>query len=368
MVPDYLGGSLVNLVAELEARLGGEPPAPRLHSELAALIPRAETYVLVLFDGLGDHQLAHPAAASLRRARVGAIDAPFPTTTTVSLATIATGTPPSVHGLLGYQLWIPEIGRVINTIRWTTLWGDKIDLDPDTFLPEPNLWERLSRRGAEGFTVQPASFDRSGLSRALYRGAGFAGVSNLGEWAAIAADLAAEPGRLIIAYLPHVDFAAHVHGQRSADYAAALTLVADAWQRLDDLLPPGAIAIGTADHGHVDFPQERQHRIPKADHENRIFYGDGRAMFVKGDVASLADRLPARPVSRADAAGWWGPEANLPSFDARAPDGILLANESELLLHRFSDHRMVGNHGGLTIQERRIPVLTTHHDSNSARE
>ncbi|NIR38997.1 MAG: alkaline phosphatase family protein, partial [Actinobacteria bacterium] len=62
----------------------------------------------VLFDGLGDGQLHHPAAAALAASRRAAIDAPFPTTTTVSLATIATGRSPAEHGLLGYQLWIPE--------------------------------------------------------------------------------------------------------------------------------------------------------------------------------------------------------------------------------------------------------------------
>ena len=40
--------------------------------------------VLMLFDGLGAHQLEHPIAAGLRSARAATLDAPFPTTTTVS--------------------------------------------------------------------------------------------------------------------------------------------------------------------------------------------------------------------------------------------------------------------------------------------
>ena len=34
-VPDYSGGSLVNIVAGLEAQLTGSSPSPRLHDELA---------------------------------------------------------------------------------------------------------------------------------------------------------------------------------------------------------------------------------------------------------------------------------------------------------------------------------------------
>jgi len=356
-VPDYAGGSLLNLVAEIEARLGGDPPAPRLAPDRAAAIPQAATYVLVLFDGLGDHQLDHPGAARLLRDRVDVIDAPFPTTTTVSLATIATGTAPATHGLIGYQLWLPDMRRVVNTIRWTTLWGDAIEFDPARFLPAPNLWERLGTVGAEGFTVQPANFERSALSRVLYRGCGFAGVSDLDEWARVAADLAAVPGRVILAYLPQVDFAAHVHGQSSPEYAAALQFVATAWKRLAELLPENAIAVGTADHGHIDFPQSHQHLIDKATQADRILYGDGRVMFVKGDGEGLADALPAEWIPRAAMQSWWGPGADSRGFDDRAPDGVLVADEESLLLHRFSDDRMVGNHGGLTARERHVPLL-----------
>ena len=37
--------------------------------------------------------------------------------------------------------------------------------------------------------------------------------------------LAAEPGRLVFTYLPHVDFAAHVYGQASDEYGEALSTV-----------------------------------------------------------------------------------------------------------------------------------------------
>ncbi len=90
-IPDYAGGALVNLVAELERRLTGSALHPGLHPQLAAAIPAAQSYVLILFDGLGNGQLAHAAAAPLAAARVGVLDAGWPTTTTVSMATVATG-------------------------------------------------------------------------------------------------------------------------------------------------------------------------------------------------------------------------------------------------------------------------------------
>lgn len=357
IVPDYAGGSLVNLVAELEQRLRGSAESPGLRSDLGALVPEADTYVLVLFDGLGTGQLDHPAAEPMRRDLAASIDAPFPTTTTVSLASVATGRPPSQHGLLGYQLWLPEIGKVVNTIWWTTLWGDPIDFDTRALLPSPNLWERLRAAGIEPITVQPAHFEGSALSTALYRGCRFEGVTSEAEWVDAVAGLAKTPGRLIFAYLPHIDFAAHVSGQASEEYDEAMRIVSIAWDELVRKLPAGAVAIGTADHGHVDFPPERRAAIPEADQKGLRLYGDARVMFVKGDGKRLADDLPATWLDIDEMRGWWGHGPAHPSFSKRAPDGVLVADDGWLLLHVRSDTRLIGNHGGLTDEERVVPLL-----------
>ena len=356
-VPDYAGGSLVNLVAELERRLIGDSPSPGLHPHLAGLIPDAPTYVVVLVDGLGDSQLAHDAAAPLRSHRVAAIDSHFPSTTTVSLATVATGLPPSQHGLLGYQLWLPDVGHVVNTIKWTTLWGEPVDYDCEALLPGPNLWERLRASGVEPITVQPYNFSDTGLTKVLYRGCRFEPYHTEAECIEVAIDLAMEPNRLVFVYLPHVDFAAHVFGQNDESYTQAVDIVAQAWASIVADLPDGVVAVGTADHGHIDFPRDRQKRIPKPAHTGREFYGDGRAMFVKGSGARLADELPARWVPIEEMISWWGPEPRHPSFDERAPNGTLLADDGYFLLHRFSDDRLIGNHGGLVDEERVVPLL-----------
>ncbi|GMQ84797.1 MAG: alkaline phosphatase family protein [Acidimicrobiia bacterium] len=355
IVPDYSGGSLVNLVAELEHRLIGSSPSPRLHPHLGDLIPIAGTYVIFLFDGLGAGQLAHPSAAPFAASHRAAIDSPFPSTTTVSLATIATGLAPSQHGLLGYQLWVPEVGQVVNTIRWTTLWGDPVDYDTATLLPAPNLWERLSAAGAEPITVQFGNFLDSDLSAALYRGCRIEPAYTVEEIVEATAQLAAEPGRLIFSYVPHLDFAAHVYGQESTEYHQALETVTESWHLAMRQIPDNVAVVGTGDHGHADF--HRQVRIPKAEHADRIFYGDGRAMFVKGDGATLAESLPATWFPLDQMETWWGPQPRHQSFDARAPDGVLIADDDTLLLHRYSDHRMIGNHGALTDAERLVPLL-----------
>lgn len=364
-VPDYGGGSLVNLIAEIETRLTGTAPSPPLHPELAQHIPDADTYVLCLFDGLGAAQLDHPAAQPLRETMRAAIDCVFPATTTVNLATLATGLPPSQHGLLGYQSWIPELEVVANTIKWTTLWGEPVDYELEPLLPSPNLAERLTAAGVEVVTIQPGGFEDTRLTTVLFRGCRFEPVHSIGEWVDATAQLAKPRRRLIFSYLPNVDVAAHVSGQESDDYAEALAVVATAWEMLCNRLPEHAVAIGTADHGHIDFPEDKQHKIAKDEHQGRVFFGDGRAMFVKGDAASLADKLPATWIPLEDMIHWWGPKPRHPDLAARLPDGVLVADDDTLLLHRFSDDRLVGNHGALTDAERRIPLMVSEPGADS---
>lgn len=354
--PDYAGGGLVNLIAELEYRLTGSAAAPRLQSDLAARIPPAQSYVFVLFDGLGDYQLSHPAAAPLARARVGAIDSSFSTQTTVNTSTLATGLPPSQHGLIAYLIRLN--GRVVNTIFWFDAEGRAVDTDYREFLPVPNLSERLAAAGAESVVVQPPAFIDSPLNQLLYRGATIVPADNDAASVRIALEQAARPGKLVAVYVPHVDAAAHAAGQESGLYREALLDAAAIWEAIANDLPPHAVAIGTADHGHVDVAPHNRLQLPHV--PGVTFYGDSRVVYVTGDMdaaASLTASFPATWVPRSDMDGWWGPAPYHPDFERRRPDGALVADEGVALLYPGSDGIMVGQHGGLTEAELRIPIL-----------
>ncbi len=357
-IPDYAGGSLLNLMAELEHRLTRSAPAQRLHAHLAGHLPEATTYVLVLFDGLGDAQLQHPGAASLRNARTAALDAVFPTTTSANLATIATGLAPGSHGLIGHQLYVPAAGQVVNTLKWTTPWGEAVHLDHDSFLPGPNLWERLRTHDIEPITVQPGNFQDSLLSRVLYRGCRYEAVWTINEIIDATAQLAAVPGRFIFTYFPNVDVAAHVGGQGSDEYAAAISTAATVWDRIASALPAHAVMVGTADHGHIDYADGDKAFIPHR--MGSEFYGDPRAVLVRRFDAELSKALvglPCRAVETSEYRTWLGPGRDHPDLAGRLPDKVLLADPGCLLIPRFMDKRLTGYHGGMANEELQIPLL-----------
>lgn len=357
-VPDYSGGGLLNLVAELERRMVGDAPGEGLSAEIGKTIPPAATYVLVLFDGLGDHQLDHPAATPLRASRRAALDAGFPTTTSVNLATIATGRSPAGHGLIAHQLYLPAVDQVVNTLKWTTPWGDDLPIDHEAFLPAPNLWERLRAGGVEPITVQPGNFQGTPLSRVLYRGARYEPVWTVEEIIDATVQLAAQPGRLIFTYFPNVDVTAHMHGRASDEYAAALAAAAAVWGSIATRLPAHAVMAGTADHGHVDYSATDKYLVPH--HPGPEYYGDPRCVLVRRvdeKLIEAAAGFPGRVIGLDEYRSWLGPGPDYPELADRLPELVLLADPGRLLIPRFMDKRLTGYHGGLVEAELRVPLL-----------
>jgi hypothetical protein len=350
---------LVNLVAELERRLRGEAPTPGLDPSLAGRIPEGASYVVVLYDGLGDDQLSHPALASLAGWRAGVLEAPFPTTTTVSLATVASGLHPAGHGVIGHLMWLPELQQVVNVLKWVDLGGGPVSYPTVDLLPAPNLWERLTNSGRRAVTIQPGNFAGTPTTAALYRGCDFVGVDSVAGFVDATVEAASVPGSLVFAYWPPIDFAAHVWGQASPQYETALREAGEIWHELVGRLPEEVVMVGTADHGMVEISEAGKVLIRDQAYRPLDFHGDPRGVMVRGSLRlarRLAAETAARLVERDEAAGWLGP-GNHPRLAERLPDALLLAPAGQVLLPPGFDKRLVGYHGGLSPEELAIPLL-----------
>lgn len=357
--PDYSGGGLVNLVAELETRLSGDAPSPRLSAELANQVPSASTYVLVLFDALGDLILrSHPGAVRLATARAGALDASFSTQTSVATATLATGLAPSRHGLIAYLLKTRAARAPVNTLWWFAIDGTSPAIDLGGFLPEPNVAERLTTAGVETVVIEPAAYLGSPLDQVLYRHARTRGVEEGESIARATLEEAASPGRLVVCYLPCVDAAGHVHGTLSSEYSDAIEMVTAVWSEIGEGLPEDVALIGTADHGMIDVAPEN--RIEIESPPGVLFYGDDRVVYVQGEAGQAreyAQQLSATWATAEEARGLWGPGPFHPELEDRLPVGLIVADDGVALHYPGNELDMVGYHGGLTEAELRIPLL-----------
>ena len=353
--------SVVGVAADLFAALRGE----------SAVLPRAESVVLVVIDGLGAISLR--AHAGHARALTGGMTkrdvahSVFPSTTAAALTSIVTGVWPGEHGLIGYRVLDPERDVLVNQLSgW-----ESDGLDPFTWQPVPTIFERAAENGHRSFAVGIAAYATSGFTRATLRGAEFVAATTPAERVEAAYELAQRhPGSLVYCYLPEVDKAGHKHGIDSPEWVAALEGVDAA---LSVRTPPGVGVLVTSDHGMVDVPVNRQialeeehltgirhvggeprmlHLYPAPDAE-----ADAVLARVRADLEGVADVITR---DEAIARGFFGPTVT-PAAASRMGDMLAVSRGAWAVYDGTApDQRgrgMVGQHGGLTPEERQVPLI-----------
>ena len=381
VLPAYGHASLAEVVPSLLAALGVESPNP-------LDVPPAKAVLLFVVDGLGwellnDHAVDAPfLGAHLADARP--ITSGYPSSTAASLAMLSTGSPPIAHGLTGYTMAAPGLGRAMNNLAWTTHGPDprdlRADVPPEAVQPLPTLFSLAAASGARMTAIGPEAHVGSGLTRAILRGGRYDGVPDLDDpvaEAAVAAALAGDGPRAVYTYHPSLDAAGHRHGPGSPEWRSALRRVDAIASRFAELLPPGGLLAVTADHGMVDLGGDDAERVEVSERPDlaagvRFLAGEARARHVhaeagQGDAVlqrwrdALGDRAWVRSRDEAIEAGWFGPVADLrEAVRERIGDVVCAAAGPLGVFQRLVDPgeaSLVGHHGSLTSAEVRIPLL-----------
>lgn len=404
VIPRYDGGSVGNVPATLGAMLGVEvgtlPPLDeRLWHDLIG--DGIERVVLIVADAVGWERSQRALAADTRtRAwldEIGAIVAPltalFPSTTTATLTTLWTGTPPVQHGLLGFTLWLREVGTVANMIRLGPqaegLHGSlkEAGLDLTTFLPVPTLAAQLAAHDVALHVLIGEGIRESGLSE-LHFGeeTTLVGYAGLGDCLALLREqLEATVGQrcLIAAYWPVFDTLSHLRGPDLVQWDAEWELLFHGLREiLLSALPAPArrrtAVVILADHGHNPIRQEG--KIYLKDHPELADCllipptGDARAPYLHvlpGRLRAAREYVETRlghafhvvEGERALHAGLWGPGEPMGEVPARIGDLVLLARDGYVLLPEPREREFMGMHGSLLPDEAMVPWIAWRLDA-----
>jgi hypothetical protein len=365
VVPGYGENTLADLSDSVLASLGVPGSANPL-----GLAP-ADRVCVLLIDGLGwdllrSHRSAAPVLAGLLETGCW-LTAGFPSTTVTSLGSLGTARPPGQHGLLGYQVRVPETGQLLNQLRW-----DKA-VDPVAWQPLPTVFERCAAAGVSAIRVAAGAFRNSGLSVAAMRGADYRAADTLGALVARTASALGEGRRsLVLVYTGDLDATGHAWGCTSPAWRFQLAHVDRLVEQLAAALPAGTALYVTADHGMVDVPASERtdaDAVPELRDGVALLAGEGRARHVYAVPGAAADVLArwqatlgdsAWVVSRDEAvdAGWFGSVA--PAAAARIGDVVAAMRGRSAVVATQAEPResaLVGMHGSLTAAEQRVPLL-----------
>lgn len=382
VLPRYGHRSLGEVLPALLHALGGPGPPPAL------LIEPVRAAALLLVDGLGAELLRRHAAdapflASLPDA--GPLTAGFPSSTSISLASLGTGTPPGAHGMVGITFRAGE-GALLDSLQWTSHGTGKRARDlrrrfpPEDVQRETTVFERAAAAGIAVTVVSRPEFRRSGLTRAVFRGGAFRGTRALGDLADEVIHAVTGPGRrLCYGYHSDLDSLGHTHGPGSFAWRLQLTQIDRLAALIAEHLPAGAVLAVTGDHGMVRA--DRRHDAdtdPRLQEGVALLGGDPRARHVYARPGAAADVLAAwravlgddawvRPGDEAVAAGWFGPVAA--HVRDRIGDVVVAARGGTTIDRSVAEPRistMPGQHGSLTSAEQLVPLLLARTDESGA--
>ncbi|WP_258066539.1 alkaline phosphatase family protein [Rathayibacter sp. AY2B7] len=363
------------------------PPAPDGRRSLADVLPgtldallgrpglfgspRVERIVVVLVDGLGAANLRQRGGHSRTLApalnRGTTLVSGFPTTTAAALASLTTGLRPGGHGMVGYRVLDRASDRLVNQLSG---WDE--GMVPETWQPHPTVFEQASAAGVRAGVIGPARYARSGLTRAILRGAEYHSAGGVAERFTAARALLDEGGRqLVYLYVPELDQAAHARGWESPEWTAALELLDGEVGGAVRGLSTRESMLVTADHGIVDVPASSHVLVERGPLVEGVRHlgGEPRCLQLHlepgVDPEEVARRWIEAEGARAwvatrdevAASGWFG---EVSPVAAERMGDVFVAARRTIAYYAADDssgRSMIGQHGSLTPEETQVPLL-----------
>lgn len=332
-------------------------------------LPKRRSVCVVLVDGLGLVNLKESGAhAGFLNSQTSLKASCFyPSTTSTSITSFATGKPPWENGFIGYQVYDKRTETVINLLSgWESI------EQAVAFATSKTISEQCGDAGIEFHTVSPSIYKDSGFTAVTTRGSKFHGTKSISERFESALKLLSDPTpKIVYLYIPELDQTAHAYGWKSTQWRNLLEDLDSEVSRFSSNLPKQTAALLTADHGVIDVASHNHIYLDDYLSESELTFvgGDTRGLFLylkdSTQANQVIDSLNAVIGQESYvvtpemliAAGYWKEITRV----SVVPDLIVLAKSEVALYHRAFAKRksldMVGHHGSISNQEMSIPLI-----------
>jgi predicted AlkP superfamily pyrophosphatase or phosphodiesterase len=331
--------------------------------------------LLFLVDGFGADVLGKYAADAPTLASLSpysTITTSFPSTTSTSLATLTTGSLPGAHGMMGYTVRVPRSsGRVLNSLKWDER------VDPQIWQPVPTLFERATASGITVTHVAAKRYEGSGFTRAVLRGAHYRGANITSDLIGETVKALVKTPSFVYLYVNDLDSAGHSDGVGSEKWLTALRQIDAMVAQLIEKLPKGVRLWVTADHGMINVEEkivmgvdnnllEGIATIAGEPRTRHLYLPQDSDLAPRNEIISrweesLGEKVRMHTRESAIDAGLFGGNVSLDASE-RIGDIIAIAQGGLVLLdpeRADKEGAMVGHHGGDSVIESSVPLLTS---------
>ena len=380
-LPDYQGGSIVNLMSSVADAF----EAKEIYPNLRILPPekiKHRNVVLMIIDGLGFEYLKKKENNFLTNHLAGSMTSVFLPTTASAIATFMTGVAPQQHAFTGWHMFLKEIGVLAMILPFSPRYGGKAfssegTIKIDDFLDQKAFTSRIK---AKNFSINHEDIAYSDFTKAMSKNAKILDYASLDKFflQVKRAVKSSKSRKYIYAYWPEFDSLSHENGvnhkkteKHFREIEAKVAKLAKSLKGTDTLL------IITADHGFIDTPYERVITLeshPKMKECLTLpLCGEGRVAYcyVHPDKAKQFEKYVRRNLNRychifksqeLIDKNYFGLYAPNPKLHDRIGDYVLIFKENYIIkdtlpVKKKKKKENIGHHGGISRQEMLVPLI-----------
>jgi hypothetical protein len=416
--PLYGLESIVEIPHTIKDIFNTPPERPKIwyHNEIKEIDRNYENVILVIVDGLGSHDFNHmtlygeaiPFLPGLQNgAKHRQLTSVYPSKTAPAMTSIHTGLTPQEHGILGSNIYIKEVGRLVNPITGEDTLEKKRKRDRYFYKKNPidnsnahsiyngqTVYETLKEHGVDSYIYSPYQNRNNIYKNTVMKGANQINYKDQNDAVdTLYQNLSTQKNKAYhVFYWKYLDDVLHKHGTRSSSYSLGIShlfnmLQLDLIEKIDESTAKKTLLLITADHGFIDVNQDKMINEKSYLPDESKFIKDkkGRAIKQTGserspflhikeenledtlsELQSILDgNVAVLNIGDAFIQGYFG--SGMP-YNNEFSDGYDVGESrfGSIILIPYSDrffwlgnsqHPHKGTHGGLSEKEMRVPFI-----------
>jgi hypothetical protein len=335
-VPDYSGGSILNIIGSLQHSFGKPSLYPACHNLPPELLNATETTILLIIDGLGyDYLLQHAPHSSLAKNLMGKLTSVYPSTTAAAMTGFYTSLGPQNHGILSWFLYLREIGAVSTILPMLIRYNKSNlltkDVNPTELLKISPMFPTIPFKS---YCCLPTNLEKSGFNQIVTAGTTVLLYKSLEDLLKYPVNLVKNTAgkKYICMYWGDLDANGHKIGIQHPDTIAHLEELIIKIDKLCAALEATKKSVTlliTADHGLIDTTLDHTLRL-----DQHLDLRECLSLPICGEPRSAFCYVRPKKVDR---------------FEHYYTFKDLLMGEQRQTL--------IGNHGGVSRQEMYVPLI-----------
>jgi len=382
-LPDYKGGSIVNLMSSIASACGGKSMYAPLKMLDSRDLEKYKNIVLVVIDGLGYNYLIENGEGSIFKDNLrGSMTSVFLPTTACAVTSFLTGVAPQQHAFTGWFVNLKEIGAVVKILPFSPRVGGGVlseqGVEMKDVLDVDSFASKIKRKS---FVINNKDVADSDFTRYTSSKAKRLSYRNLDDFFSRLKMVVRTKGmKYVYAYWSKFDESAHKTGVGSKKTLNHFKKLDRGFNKFLKNLNKDTLLIITSDHGFIDGSLNREIHLedyPKLKECLSLpLCGDGRVAYCyvrpsksKDFERYVCTRLKkycwmykSEELIKKNMFGLFKPNQKL--FD-RIGDYVLVMKENYVMRDKILGQKKkfhIGHHAGISKDEMLVPLVVIKKD------